>query len=152
MIRTVSTVPDCWKSSRRSSSVAWKERFPTNNFAAIARPPSPSESGGNRTLLPGCPVLAQRYMTTRDACQGDRKTQESEVDAASGAAVHGDAHAGDERGPSRHQKADQIGNVLGSRDTPERIVARRLRAPSLDRRACWRRLPRGGRLPARGRR
>src|SRR3989337_772588 len=35
MIRTDSTVPACWKSSRRSSSVAWKERFPTNSLAAM---------------------------------------------------------------------------------------------------------------------
>src|SRR5262245_40062766 len=34
-MRTDSTVPDCWNSSRRSSSVAWKERLPTNNFAGI---------------------------------------------------------------------------------------------------------------------
>src|SRR6266508_5315325 len=34
-MRTDSTVPACWKSSRRSSSVAWKERLPTNSFAGI---------------------------------------------------------------------------------------------------------------------
>src|SRR5882762_100905 len=41
MIRTVSTVPACANSSRRSSSVAWKERLPTNNFAAISRTSCP---------------------------------------------------------------------------------------------------------------
>src|SRR5262252_6163062 len=35
-MRTDSTVPACWNSSRRSSSVAWKERLPTNSFAGIA--------------------------------------------------------------------------------------------------------------------
>src|SRR5882762_9472963 len=39
-MRTDSTVPACWKSSRRSSSVAWKERLPTKSFAGIAEPPA----------------------------------------------------------------------------------------------------------------
>src|SRR5712664_1687381 len=89
-------------------------------------------------------------MTTGDACQVDRKTKESEVDTASRAAVYGDAHAGDERGASRHQKADEIGDVLGSRDALERIVARRFGALSLDRRARRGRLLCDETLPARG--
>ena len=97
-------------------------------------------------------MLAQRYMTTGDACQVDRKTKELEVDTSSGAAIHGYAHAGDERGTSRHQKTDEIGNVLGSRDALERIVARRFGALSLDGRPRRRRLLRDQSLPARGRR
>src|SRR5205085_1154430 len=41
MIRTVATVPACANSSHRSSSVAWKDRLPTNNFAAISRTSCP---------------------------------------------------------------------------------------------------------------
>src|SRR6266545_4560813 len=126
-MRTDSTVPACWKSSRRSSSVAWKERFPTNSFAAIARPPSPSKSGGNGTLLPGSlPVVAQGYMTTGDACQGGQKSMRSQVDSAGRPAVHGDAHAGYERGARRYQEAHEIGDVLRSRDAFQRVVARSL--------------------------
>src|SRR5262245_57951740 len=152
MMRTVSTVPDCWKSSRRSSSVAWKDRFPTNNFAAIVRPPSPSESGGNRTLLPGYPVMAHRYMTGRDACQVDRKMKESEVDAARRAAVDRDAHTRDERGSRRYQKADQIGDVFRRRDALERILPLHFRALRLHRLASCCSLLLDQRLPARGRR
>src|SRR5262245_16407400 len=35
-MRTDSTAPDCWNSSRRSSSVAWNDRLPTNSLAGIA--------------------------------------------------------------------------------------------------------------------
>src|SRR2546422_3850531 len=133
MIRTVSTVPDCWKSSRRSSSVAWKERFPTNSFAAIAQPPSPSKSGGNRTLLPGSlPVVAQGYMTTGDACQGGHKSMRSQINSAGRPAVHGDANAGNEGGARRYQEAHEIGDVLRGRDAFQRVVTRRLGTLRLD--------------------
>src|SRR2546422_6191153 len=127
MIRTVSTVPDCWKSSRRSSSVAWKERFPTNSFAAIARPPSPSKSGRNRTLLPGSlPVVAQGYMTTGDACQGGQKSMRSQINSAGPPAANGNANAGNDRGARRYQEAHEIGDVLRGRDAFERVVTRSL--------------------------
>ena len=32
--------PACWNSSRRSSSVAWKERLTTKSFAGIEDPPA----------------------------------------------------------------------------------------------------------------
>src|SRR5438093_2576002 len=69
-------------------------------------------------------MLAHRYMTTGDACQVDRETKESEIDAAGRAAIHGDTHAGDERGAGRYQEAHEIGNIFRRRDPLERIVAR----------------------------
>src|SRR5438445_12223764 len=90
-------------------------------------------------------------MTTGDACQVDRKTKELEVDTSSGAAIHGYAHAGDERGTSRHQKTDEIGNVLGRRDALERIVARRYDALNHDGRPLPRRLLLDQSIPSRSR-
>src|SRR4030095_2450683 len=63
---------------------------------------------------------------------------------------HGDAPPCDERGARRYQEANEIGDVLRSRDALERILARRFSALSFD--GC----PRGGgllrdqTLPARG--
>src|SRR5262249_51555129 len=53
-MRTDSTVPACWNSSRRSSSVAWKERLPTNSFAGIAS--LLPRSGPKVLLSPGSPA------------------------------------------------------------------------------------------------
>src|SRR5262245_26029314 len=61
-----------------------------------------------------------------------RRASESEIDAPRRAAVHGDAHAGDERGARRYQEADEIGDVLGRRDPLERILARGFGAHGLD--------------------
>src|SRR4029453_12413319 len=69
------------------------------------------------------PMLAQRYMTGRDACQVGRNVKESEVDAASRAGVDRDADARDERGASRYEKADKIGDVFRRRDALERVLA-----------------------------
>src|SRR5215467_15768878 len=111
MMRTVSTVPACWNSSRRSSSVAWKERLPTNSFAAIAilLPSMQAAPVGHPAASIGAPSL----VTGGNACQGPvrgamaraprprRGASEPfrsalEVDAARGPSVDGDADARDE--------------------------------------------------------
>src|SRR5207245_4078526 len=137
MMRTDWTVPACWKSSRRSSSVAWYDRFPTNSFADMAPLPSPtqdtpalrradpldegSDRGNRRVLEDGSTLRGSGRQ-----CQGDRgrsetrdrrraptkKQPNSEVHATTGPAVHRDAGARDEPGALGRQEGNHGRNVL----------------------------------------
>src|SRR2546426_10018593 len=51
-----------------------------------------------------------------------REAKESEINTTGRTAVDRDAHAGDERGSRRYEKADEIGNVLGRRNALQRVV------------------------------
>src|SRR5213076_1792054 len=136
MIRTVSTVPACAKSSRRSSSVAWNERLPTNSLAAIARPSWHSRKRLKKgRLLDTLPRDTDRLVTGGDTCQGNPLAgqEPSEIDATGRPAVHRDADPGEERRARGGEEADEIRDVLRARDPLERVRRHRLRAILLDR-------------------
>src|SRR5215831_4982867 len=153
MIRTDWTVPACWKSSRRSSSVAWYDRFPTNSFADMAHLPSPtqdtqalrradpliegSDRGDRRVLVDG-PTLRG----SGRQCQGG-----SEVGAPTGSAIDRQTGAGDEPGSLGGQEGHHVRHVLGASDPPKGLGALDFGPEGLHRAPLGTRLLNGQALP-----
>ena len=81
-----------------------------------------------------------------------RKAKKSEKDTAGGAAVDRDAHARDERGSRRYEKAHEIGDVLGRRDALQRVVLDSFCPLLIHALSRQRRLRRDQSFPTRGRR